>query len=51
MLDLIRKGNDGLLVALKTFADTSGKTFLAYAAECIEQAFSKAIAESRPPAM
>lgn len=43
LLELTQKGNDGLLLALKTFADTSGKTFTAYAAECVEQAIAEAI--------
>jgi RNA polymerase primary sigma factor len=47
VLDLIQKGNDGLLFALNTFADASSGTFLAYAAQCIEDAISKAITESR----
>jgi len=51
VLDLIQKGNDGLLFALQTFADAPRKTFSAYASQCIEQAISKAIAESRLPAM
>ena len=51
VLDLIQKGNDGLLFALKTFADAPQKTFSVYASQCIEQAISKAITESRPPAM
>ena len=47
LLDLIQKGNEGLLFALKTFSDTSGKTFSAYAAECAEQAISETIAGGR----
>src|SRR5258708_11694787 len=47
VLDLIQKGNDGLLYALNTFADASKGTFLAYAAQCIEDAISNAITESR----
>lgn len=46
VLDLIQKGNEGLLVALKTLADRS---FSAHAAECVERAISNAIAESRLP--
>jgi RNA polymerase primary sigma factor len=45
--DLIQKGNNGLLFALKTFADAPRKTFSAYAAQCIEEAISQAITESR----
>ena len=47
VLDLIQKGNDGLLFALDTLADASRKPFSDYAAQCIEQAISKAIIESR----
>ncbi len=35
MLDLIQKGNDGLLMALETFPGSRAKTFAAHAAACI----------------
>jgi DNA-directed RNA polymerase sigma subunit (sigma70/sigma32) len=49
VFDLIIKGNDGLLVALNTFGGSSGESFSSHAAKCVEQAISKAIAESRLP--
>ncbi len=48
ILDLIKEGNKGLLLALDTFVDSAAPSFSAHAANCIEQAISKAIAESRP---
>ncbi|HYL61870.1 MAG TPA: sigma-70 factor domain-containing protein [Candidatus Methylomirabilis sp.] len=47
LLELIQKGNDGLLLALKTFADNPNESFSAHAAACINDAIAKAIAESR----
>lgn len=47
VLDLIQKGNDGLLLALETFAGHSSESFSAHAAACIHEAMAKAIAESR----
>jgi RNA polymerase primary sigma factor len=47
MLDLIEKGNEGLLLALKTFPENSSDSFSAHAATCIEYAVSKAIAGSQ----
>jgi RNA polymerase primary sigma factor len=47
VLDLVQKGNDGLLVALQTFHDSSGSSFTTHASNCIEDAIAKAIAESR----
>lgn len=47
MLDLIQKGNEGLLLALNTFAGGSSENFATHAATCIEDAVSKAIAESQ----
>jgi DNA-directed RNA polymerase sigma subunit (sigma70/sigma32) len=46
MLDLIEKGNESLLLALKTFAGSPSDSFSAHAATCIEDAVSKAIKES-----
>ena len=46
ILDLIQKGNEGLMHALKTFPGTSSDAFAAHAEACIEQAVSKAITES-----
>jgi len=48
LLDLVQRGNDGLLYALKTFPDHSNQTFSAYAAACVDAAIAKAIADSRP---
>jgi DNA-directed RNA polymerase sigma subunit (sigma70/sigma32) len=47
VLDLIQYGNQGLLVALKTFSDSSAETFTAHASERIKDAVVQAIAESR----
>jgi|CZKS01.1.fsa_nt_gi DNA-directed RNA polymerase sigma subunit (sigma70/sigma32) len=47
MLDLIEKGNLALMLALKTFSESSSDDFATYAAACIERAVSKAIAESQ----
>ena len=47
VLDLIQKGNDGLLLTLNTFAGDSVATFSAHAANCVENAISRALAESR----
>ena len=49
MLDLIQKGNEGLLLALKSFTGESSNNFSAYAASCIESALSKAVSESQSP--
>jgi DNA-directed RNA polymerase sigma subunit (sigma70/sigma32) len=46
ILDLIQKGNDGLLVALRTFKDSGEDSFSAYAAAHIERAITKAVASS-----
>lgn len=43
MLDLIRRGNDGLLVALPTFARGSMENFSAHAAACIHDAIVKGL--------
>jgi DNA-directed RNA polymerase sigma subunit (sigma70/sigma32) len=48
LLDLVQKGNTGLLLALKTFPDHPNQSFSAYAAACVDAAIAKAIAESRP---
>lgn len=47
MLDLIEKGNLGLMLALKTFPENSSDTLETYAANYIQEAVSKAIAESQ----
>ena len=46
MLELIQEGNLGLMHAIKFFSGNN-KTFVSYAASCIEDAVTKAIAESR----
>jgi len=47
ILDLVEKGNKGLLLALQDFTNGSGHSFSAYAADYIERAILKAIADSR----
>jgi RNA polymerase primary sigma factor len=47
ILDLIQKGNEGLLLALETFADSSSDSFSAHAAICIDCAIAKHIADSK----
>jgi len=49
LLDLLQRGNDGLLFALKTFPDHPNQSFSAYAASCVDAAIAKAIAESKSP--
>ena len=46
MLELIQEGNLGLMHAIKSFPGND-KTFVSYAAACIEDAITKAIAESQ----
>jgi DNA-directed RNA polymerase sigma subunit (sigma70/sigma32) len=48
LLDLIQRGNDGLLYALKTFPDHPSQSFSGYAAACVDAAIAKAIADSKP---
>ena len=45
ILDLIQKGNDGLLLALQTFTDSCGNSFSAHAAAHIERAIAEAVAD------
>jgi RNA polymerase primary sigma factor len=47
MLDLIEKGNEGLLLALNTFPEGSSDTFATHASTCIENAVLKAVVESQ----
>ena len=47
MLELIQEGNIGLMDAVKSFAERPIGDFTAHAAACIEDAISKAIAESQ----
>jgi|SRR5580700_205852 DNA-directed RNA polymerase sigma subunit (sigma70/sigma32) len=47
MLDIVEKGNEGLIHALRSFGESSGKTFTIHATSCIEDAISKAIADSK----
>jgi RNA polymerase primary sigma factor len=47
MLDLIQHGNEGLLLALKTFTGSPSDSFSAHAATCIEAAVLRAISESK----
>jgi hypothetical protein len=46
ILDLIQKGNDGLMVALKTFSDCGEDNFSAHATTHIERAILEAVASS-----
>ena len=46
ILDLIQKGNDGLMVALKTFSDSGEDSFSAHATTHIERAIADAVASS-----
>jgi DNA-directed RNA polymerase sigma subunit (sigma70/sigma32) len=46
ILDLIQRGNEGLLCALQTLPDHPNQSFSAYAAACVETAVAKAIADS-----
>ena len=46
ILDVIIKGNEGLLEALKSFADSTEDNFSAYALPYIERAISQATCES-----
>jgi RNA polymerase primary sigma factor len=45
ILDLIQKGNNGLLVAVQTFATSSAESFRDHAAACIEREIVDAIAD------
>jgi DNA-directed RNA polymerase sigma subunit (sigma70/sigma32) len=49
ILDLIQHGNDGLLEALRTFADSSEDSFAAHAPPYIERAITDAIASPGGP--
>lgn len=46
MVNLIERGNESLLLALKTFGESSSDSLSTHAATCIERAVAKAIAES-----
>jgi RNA polymerase primary sigma factor len=46
MMDLIQKGNDGLRLALNTFAARSSDSFSIHAATCINDAISASISNS-----
>ena len=48
VLELVQKGNDGLLLALRTFAENSTESFSTHATACINASIEKAIADSRP---
>lgn len=45
-LELVKRGNEGLLDALRTFSDHRGLSFSAQAALCVEAAIAEATAES-----
>src|SRR2546430_864097 len=44
-LDLIQRGNEGLLLAVKTFNESSSGSFSTHAATCIQAAVLRAISE------
>jgi len=48
ILDLIQKGNDGLLEALKSFANCHEENFTAHAVPYIERAIGRALLETAP---
>lgn len=48
ILDLIQSGNDGLLKALKTLADSDDNSFSAHAIPYIERAVAQAAASESP---
>jgi len=47
-LDLIVKGNDGLMGALQAFAESGEDSFSAYATACIERAVAETLASPDP---
>jgi RNA polymerase primary sigma factor len=47
-LDLIVKGNDGLMGAVQAFGDSGEDSFSAYATACIERAIAEALASPDP---
>ena len=47
-LDLIVKGNDGLIGARQAFGDSGEDNFSAYATACIERAIAAALASADP---
>ena len=47
-LDLIVKGNDGLMGALQAFGDSGEDNFSVYATACIERAIAEALASPDP---
>jgi len=47
-LDLIVKGNDGLMGAVQAFGDSGEASFSAYATACIEHAIAEALATPDP---
>ena len=47
LLDLIQRGNDGLLHALMTFPDNPNQSFSTYAAACVDAAIAKAIVDAQ----
>src|SRR5262245_51762807 len=48
LLDLVQRGNEGLLYALKTFPDHPDQSFSSHAAACTIAAIVKPTAESTP---
>jgi RNA polymerase primary sigma factor len=47
-LDLIVKGNEGLMGAIQAFGDSGEDSFSAYATACIEHAIAEALASPDP---
>jgi DNA-directed RNA polymerase specialized sigma subunit len=46
-LDLVQKGNEGFILAVTSFRESSGKSFTTHAADCIEDAIAKTTAEAK----
>ena len=45
VLELIQEGNEGLMLALRTFRGDSGESFSDHAAACVKDAIAKALAK------
>lgn len=48
ILELIQRGNEGLLFALESFSDHPNEIFSVYAAACVESAIASATADPEP---
>jgi hypothetical protein len=47
LLELVQKGNDGLLLALNTLASNPNESFSIHGAACVNAVIVKAMAEPR----